>query len=828
MKKFNSKKHLALSLVALILVLMMTVGVTYSWIDDLKQVEISTNDNGVNAPLKTGLDINSDVKITSENNTIDLGKMFTDSDTEYSGKLKYENNSNDSNKKPDWNTLNEKKGYFYESGDMHLSGCYSDGETFYFPKNNGGYREGNKDDENVNYISFTTKVESPDADVDFWFRALPVINKHDTNDSISQARYAINVDGESHVYSSDGTANTYNSSVTGVRRTAVYTYGNSLNTTEARGKNSNTLFSIKKGDTVYLNIKIWLEGGFDTNITASDINFQLVSSWGVPGRKIKVVDKTMGPAGESWINNDSAKLYLTLPSVLKSLNSTVSSWSSLENDYDYAPFFELTLDSGSTDTYTANNVPLVFKNEEMIVYRCTDKGWNIRTTNQSGADNAEQRSPYSVYCWNWWRTTLPNTYRDETYTLYGCSLDNSAHNAFSSVTATNEGYGTWGGVEEIKVYEYYYNTHYASYGGKMFLRDYSDYSTAQKVYTYEMYRANNNNNTPWKTYVPKSSALLQFDYFNSSTELLGQWGYNSWGNACPQQRPLKNNIYSSNSTSYNLAGNDNGNGRGFWNNANYVYLVKNGDMLPNNVTAYANMLDNDNNKFNGNVAMTVLRNADNTANVTYSSANNLVYKSDTVQASNSPSIYKDVNFNNNYKDQNDNWTIQSGNKILFAGCFYNFAEGTWMGSLSGTGRSAVTESDAGSSGTSSGGDTMTISTSMNGAGVYLYGALDGTGTHEQLAKMTNTSGNTYTGNLTLTASSNNTLYYIRVREATDSQHWTHYQDTNSYLVLESNMGTRDYTLRSTNSQPLYLRVEDTNTYKFTYDKSQHKITITLA
>lgn len=848
MKKFNSKKHIALSLVALILVLMLTVGITYSWIDDLKQVEIKTNQNGVDAPLKTGVDINSNVKVTSKDTTIDLGKMLEPDDFEYTyedtdGKtkshIKYDHAQENQNRDPNWTDINNKKGYFYESGDMHLSGCYSDGETFYFPKNNGGYREGNKDDENVNYISFTVKVQSPDADVDFWFRSLPVIKNHNTDESISQARFAISADGKSHIYSASGTAKTCNSSLTGttnvsgVRKTAVYQYGNTQNKTDERGENSNTLFSVKKGDTVYLNIKIWLEGGFDADITASDINFQLVSSWAYT-RDIKIVDKTMGPSGASWIGNDGAKLYLTLPSALKSLDSSVSSWNSLDNDYSFAPFYELTLDSGSTDTYTAKNVPLVYNNEEMIIYRCTEKGWNKKAS--SNGDEAVQRSPYNVYCWNWWKSSLPNNFKDnETYTLYGCSLDNSAHSAFSTVTATNEGYGTWGGVELIKVYEHYYNTHYASLDDsqKMFLRDYSDYDTSQKVYTYEMYRKDNDKDNPWQTYVPKSSALLQFNYFNKNYNLQGQWGYSTWDGNCPQQRPLKNNIYSSNSTVYNLAGNDSSNsnksyGRGFWENANYVYLIKNGNMSPSNVTPYANMLDNDNNKFNGNEQMTVLRNADNTANVTYSASNTPVYKSTTVQASNSRSIYKDVNFNNNYKDANDNWTVQSGNKNLYPGCFYNFSDGTWMGSLSGTGRSATTSGDAeGSGGSSSSGNTMTISTSMNGAGVYLYGSLDDTTTTGQLAKMTETSSGVYSGNLHLTASSNNRQYYIHVREATDSQHWTDYGDNENYkVVLKQSMTSEDYNL--TGSQPLYLRVEDTGTYKFTYNKSQHQIVITKA
>lgn len=187
MKKSN-KKTLVLSVVAFVLILMSLVSFTYSWIDDIKLVEFQNADVADGAPLKAGTDINATVKITKTENEINLGNMIKPSDItiqnyEYdegytAPHATYPRNEEEATKQQEF--IDKNKGYFYESGDMHLSPCYSDGETFYFErKGDSGYREGNKDDENVNYISFTAKVSSPDANVDFWFESLPSIQGFD-------------------------------------------------------------------------------------------------------------------------------------------------------------------------------------------------------------------------------------------------------------------------------------------------------------------------------------------------------------------------------------------------------------------------------------------------------------------------------------------------------------------------------------------------------------------------------------------------------------------------------------------------------------------------
>ena len=358
MKKPN-KKTLVLTIVAFVLVLMSLVSFTFSWIDDIKLVEFQNADVADGAPLKAGTDINATINITKTDNTINLGNMLTNGDITYEYSegsetkrhIKYDHTGSDDNRTPDTDTINEKKGYFYESGDMHFSGCYSDGEKFYFPRQGqSGYREGNKDDENVNYISFTVKVSSPDATTDFWFRNEPSICIKDTNTKIANARYAIIVDGQAHVYSSTGTANT-----------CTYTYNHADNTTSDRGKNSNTLFSIKKGDTVNMTVKIWLESGFSSSITASDINLQLVSSWAYT-RKLWIEDKTTNGGGGSWLDDGGAKLYVTFPEILKEMDSTISNWPNLAIT-DNGPFYEM---QTSNNKYYVE-VPLVYNLEKMIL-----------------------------------------------------------------------------------------------------------------------------------------------------------------------------------------------------------------------------------------------------------------------------------------------------------------------------------------------------------------------------------------------------------------------------------------------------------------------------
>lgn len=729
----KKKKVIALSVVALVLASLVVFGLTtYAWIDDVKLVEFNNDDLAKNsAPLKTGVDINGAINITKGNSTVDLGNMLENSDITYTDNgqthIKYDTATANGTKNPDMDDINEKKGYFYESGGMHLSPCYSDGETFYFKRQGQtGYREGNKDDENVNYISFTTKVSSPDANVDFWFEDVPTVKVHGTQTVIPNARFAITVDGSLHVYSPNGSANTINNSavsaISGVRKTSAYTFGNEDNVTTDRGLNSNTLFSIKRGDTVNLNIKIWLEesNNFDSSITLSDINLNLVSSWAYT-REIHIVDRTTTNSKKSWLNDNSATMFLTCPSVLTEYagnvynNPTVDRWDDLDSDYPYAPFYQLTKDTSlSTADYNVYKVTIemVYNTEEMIIYRCNSSGWN-------NGNHTGKTGDHGVNYWNWWKSYIPETFDTAVYTLYGGSHDNYAAAVVTddSKKETYLGYGTWGAVEEISVDPGYHGVNWAEYAANnnVYIRDYTDDATSGETYVHSMYW--DDDVDLWTAVIPKSSSLIQFLYTQSSS-IKGCYGYNSYNGDNPQMRPegsVKYHFTFKNDKDNNV------NGIGYWKGANHIYLIADGDFL-NKTTLDTYLFYKYKHWDNGNGSDvtwenkafpgTVMTEIAEKYQTTYT-----VYQSDELDDSNSKNMYPDRSKSNDgdtrYQVPLDTTvvfnagssTTQTANLVLYPGCYYDPATNTWLGSLHGTGRPAA--NSGGSGGGNSGGSDET-------------------------------------------------------------------------------------------------------------------------
>ena len=183
-KKVRLNKALLLGAVSLLLVAMMAVTSTVSWIEDVSQVEFSSTD-GQETPLHIGSKILlSDATMMDSNDTVDLNK------------------------------------YFNKSGDMHLSPCFGDGQNFYFPVQNGtGYRIGTKDDANVNYLSVTFRVISEGAATAYWFEktgnaSFVTFKKGDAGVSGTgleqQLRCSVTVDGVTNVYAFDDGDQTVN------------------------------------------------------------------------------------------------------------------------------------------------------------------------------------------------------------------------------------------------------------------------------------------------------------------------------------------------------------------------------------------------------------------------------------------------------------------------------------------------------------------------------------------------------------------------------------------------------------------------------------------
>jgi hypothetical protein len=305
-------------------------------------------------------------------------------------------------------------------------------------------------------------------------------------------------------------------------------------------------------------------------------------------------------------------------------------------------------------------------------------------------------------------------------------MDQTAHNAFGT-SITNKGYGTWGNVDKISVYSHYTvtgtytdNSTYSigtdwatshNHEYKLYVRDYSDEDTSQEIYTYTMYRQNDNTNTPWVVFVPSSSSKIQFSHYYDG-KIQGQWGYDTWNHQCPQQRPVKSKLYASNSLVYHFTANDSGDtnktqGRGYWDNANLCYVIKAGWLWQSTIHDYMWWTGSTGKK----VENATFANAPVVTATKDTSNENVFYQ--TSQVFHTEAIYprgfKDIIFSNGYQGDND----KTKNLVLFAGCFYlpgnSRTEGKWLGSLNDTGRSVdeePTDDDDDDTGTDIGGGSM--------------------------------------------------------------------------------------------------------------------------
>lgn len=424
------KKSMILAAVSLVLVVMTVVGVTVSWIEDVSQVEFSSTDHDQETPLRVGQKVlKADAEIKSNPNleSISLGDFFN------------------------------------ESGDMHLSPCYGDGEKFYFPvegQTEGGsenFRTGTKDDENVNYLSMSFRVKSEGAGTSYWFEktgTTPYISfKKGTDvsqntDLLPYLRCSVTVDGVTNVYvidnpntvdSENGNAPAYDKSYKTVINNAVstqtgrsieeYSYYNEVfndgdggdhtsntaanaafaNQGAGNNLNGNTLFAVNQYDSTdkttvkTVTVKIWLEyDGLNNNeVNVANLNLNIVSSW-AKTRRVFIKDSTVDE-----IDNGSA----TGPYWLTHQNTPTLHWA-LKSNVD--THFDATHEAGSTVVFQGSNVyvmryvdiPAVYNNVDVYMYRC-DNGWNNGSRTLDG-----------VTCWDQYKTTFPNTFHSETYTVY--------------------------------------------------------------------------------------------------------------------------------------------------------------------------------------------------------------------------------------------------------------------------------------------------------------------------------------------------------------------------------------------------------------------------
>ena len=254
-----SIKTIVLSVVALIQMMLLITGTTFSWVETISSLAL-TGGGIIDNPVKTVANIGSG---SDYNETLDLD------------------------------------GYFKKAGNVHLSTCSSaDGQNFFFPivGDSNNYRQSTVNDRNVNYIGYNLKVVNKEKNKskDFKFGNIPSIKIGDKVVTDNRVRIAITVDNVTKIFSNkDDTENVVAATDGKLSKTTVNAFDKYTNSDE---KVTLPVFSIPANSSKEVKISLWLQdsnGGNNGDVVVND--FKLV----VSKKRVEVEygtgsDKTMG------------------------------------------------------------------------------------------------------------------------------------------------------------------------------------------------------------------------------------------------------------------------------------------------------------------------------------------------------------------------------------------------------------------------------------------------------------------------------------------------------------------------------------------------------
>ena len=237
-----SIKTIVLSVVALIQMMLLITGTTFSWVETISSLAL-TGGGKIDNPVKTVANIGSG---SGYDKALDLDA------------------------------------YFKKAGNVHLSTCSSaDGQNFYFPivGDNNNYRQSTVNDRNVNYIGYNLKVVNKEKNKskDFKFGKIPSIKIGNEAVTDNRVRIAITVDGVTRIFSNkDATENVVAATNGTPSETTVNAFDKYTNSDE---KVTLPVFSIPANSSKEVKISLWLQdsnGGNNGDVAVND--FTLVVS----------------------------------------------------------------------------------------------------------------------------------------------------------------------------------------------------------------------------------------------------------------------------------------------------------------------------------------------------------------------------------------------------------------------------------------------------------------------------------------------------------------------------------------------------------------------
>lgn len=223
-----SIKTIVLSVVALIQIMLLITGTTFSWVETISSLAL-TGGGKIDNPVMTVANIGSG---SGYDKALDLDA------------------------------------YFKKAGNVHLSTCSSaDGQSFYFPivGDNNNYRQSTVNDRNVNYIGYNLKVVNKEnKSKDFKFGNIPSIKIGKDVVTDNRVRIAITVDGVTKIFSNkDDTENVVAATDGTHSETTVNAFGEYTNSSDENV--TSPVFSIPANSSKEVKISLWLQESKGSN-----------------------------------------------------------------------------------------------------------------------------------------------------------------------------------------------------------------------------------------------------------------------------------------------------------------------------------------------------------------------------------------------------------------------------------------------------------------------------------------------------------------------------------------------------------------------------------
>lgn len=280
-----SIKTIVLSVVALIQIMLLITGTTFSWVETISSLAL-TGGGKIDNPVMTVANIGSG---SGYDKALDLDA------------------------------------YFKKAGNVHLSTCSSaDGQNFYFPivGDNNNYRQSTVNDRNVNYISYNLKVVNKEKNKseDFKFGNIPSIKIGDKAVTDNRVRIAITVDGATKIFSKNAATENVVAATDGtLSETKVNAFDEYTNSSDENV--TSPVFSIPAKSSKEVKISLWLQdsnGGNNGDVAVNDFTL-VVSKKRVEVKYGTDSDSTMGDIS---IGSNNQQFYYGEEGTTVPLNAT--------------------------------------------------------------------------------------------------------------------------------------------------------------------------------------------------------------------------------------------------------------------------------------------------------------------------------------------------------------------------------------------------------------------------------------------------------------------------------------------------------------------------